>query len=620
MTVMEVVKRHWATYGLCLLNIIIFLSYGIESFDAITLLDLGANFAPYTFEWEPQRLIYSMFLHGSFLHLAVNMYSLYSLGRGIEDHFGRTSFLSIYFLTGLAAGLSSLSFNLFSVSVGASGALFGLYGYMIVHAWSEQTANRFRVILNFVILIAVYGLIGQQFNFDNAGHFGGVVAGIILRAVEIKFPFRWTPLIALVLLTMTYLLLPRYQVQYFQAFQSFLDADRQIIGAFNAQVSDKEYFRGMEAIEHLPDSTIGLFKAVEHYPNKLSEDTLVTLGYLKIRKKQIDYYLNEIRRESYIYFDSINFQSDQTRNLPPLNFYLNYTRSSEALTDKEDSGESLTSTYQRYDKRWVETYGSDFTFYRKGEKDSLGDWHGRVHDYYADGAIQMKGAYDRGLKEGVFIYYYADSTYSSAGRYSEDNAIGKWESFHNNGRLASEFRYVNGLMLIENSWDSLGNIMVDNGNGEELDYYNSGQLKSQKAIRIGIQEGFEIGYDRSGLRVYQEYYEGGELLKGISFHDGVRHEYDESAWWPYPDGGFDAYRKYLESENEMKADSVHGEVTMKFNVTETGEVHDVRYLQRLDPIWDDHAKKLLLKGPKWNPARLYGYQPTSGVAQVTIYF
>ncbi len=615
-----VIQRHLATYILCLLNVIIYLTYGIESFDTITLLDLGANFAPFTLGSEPQRLIYSMFLHGNFLHLAVNMYSLYSLGRGFEDQFGRASFISVYFLTGLVAGLSSLSFNLFTISVGASGALFGLYGYMIVHVLSEKSADRFRVIINFLILMAVYTIIGSQLNFDNAGHFGGVFAGMILRAVDIKFPFRLTPLIALSLLILTYALLPRYQVQYYQAFQGFLDADNKIVSAFNAQVTDTEYFKGMEAVGDVPDSTIALFRSVDYYPEKLAQDTLVTLGYLQIRKKQIEYYLNEIRRESYIYFDSINHESTKTKSLPPISYYLNYVRDETEIPDEDKTEEQLVSAYQRYDERWLKTDNDDFAYYRQGKRDSLGDWQGRVFDHYANGAIQMKGAYERGSKQGVFIYYNADSTYSSAGRYREDYRIGKWEIFHENGLLATEIRYVDGPVQIENSWDSLGNPMVIEGNGEEFEYYNSGQLKSQKTIRDGVQHGFETGYNPNGQRVYQEYYEHGDLIKGISYHEGTKHEYDESTWWPYPTGGYEVLNAYFEVENVMKADSIYGEVTMRFDVSENGEIYDIRYIERLDAVRDGYAKQLLLEGPQWNPALLYGYKPISGIAEVTIRF
>lgn len=80
------------TYGLGLLNMVVFFTYGFESFNTITLLDLGANFAPFTLQGEPQRLFYSMFLHGHWLHLGVNMYTLYGLGREVEKHSGEPYF------------------------------------------------------------------------------------------------------------------------------------------------------------------------------------------------------------------------------------------------------------------------------------------------------------------------------------------------------------------------------------------------------------------------------------------------------------------------------------------------------------------------------------------------
>lgn len=519
------------------------------------------------------------------------------------------------------AGLSSLSFNLFTVSVGASGALFGLYGYMIVHALSEKTADRFRILRNFLILMVVYALIGGQFNFDNAGHFGGVIAGMILRFADLKSNFRFTPLIMVLLLIGTYWLIPRHQVQYFHAFQGFVEADRRIISAFNAQGDDSVYYQRIEELTRIPDSTIALFRAVDFYTHDLAEDTITIIGYLQARKKQVNYYLTQIRNESYIYIDSLNFENDKISKLPPINYNLNYNvNPDDTTTAQVTSEEAFESVYQRYDENWLETEAEDFAYYRMGKKDSLGDWHGRVLDYYSDGAIQMKGVYDRGLKHGVFIYYDSDSTYSSAGRYREDYHVGKWEIFYQNGRKASEIRYTDGPLRLENSWDTLGNARVINGQGEQRHYYHDGQLEMEAFYKDGLKEGFEKGYDEDGNLVYQEYYEGGELLKGIAFYDNIRHEYDESVWWVYPEGGYAAFNAYLETENYLKSDTLGGKVRLRFDVSAKGEITEVRYLERLDRIRDAYAKELLLNGPKWNPGRLHGHEPFSGTAEISVWF
>ena len=74
-------------------------------------------------------------------------------------------------------------------------------------------------------------------------------------------------------------------------------------------------------------------------------------------------------------------------------------------------------------------------FFRVGQKDSLGRWQGSVIDHFKDGEIQMKGKYQKDMKDGVFIYYSNRRTYESAGRYEKEQAVGKWENFHWNGAL-----------------------------------------------------------------------------------------------------------------------------------------------------------------------------------------
>ena len=110
------------------------MSYWSWDISAISFIRNGGNFAPFTLDKEGYRLFSSMFLHGNIFHLVMNAYSLFFLGCLIEKEFGKLRFLDLYFISGILAGLSSLVFNLFVVSVGASGAIFGLYGYFIIYS------------------------------------------------------------------------------------------------------------------------------------------------------------------------------------------------------------------------------------------------------------------------------------------------------------------------------------------------------------------------------------------------------------------------------------------------------------------------------------------------------
>ncbi|HET7436142.1 MAG TPA: rhomboid family intramembrane serine protease [Thermoanaerobaculia bacterium] len=146
------------------------------------------------------RLVTAMFLHGDatiggdFLHLAVNLFSLYQIGRLYELMFGGRRFVGLYFATGIAASLTSMWHNP-GPSVGASGAIFGIVGAFISSVlrsprWRHERGARSIVlqligwtVLNFLVLMSFPQI-------DNAAHMGGLVSGLILGAL---LPHRVPP-------------------------------------------------------------------------------------------------------------------------------------------------------------------------------------------------------------------------------------------------------------------------------------------------------------------------------------------------------------------------------------------------------------------------------------------
>lgn len=148
------------------------------------------------------RLLTAMFLHGNgtiqgaILHLAMNLLALYQLGTIFELMFGTRRFVFIYFVTGIAASLTSyLRLPPFGASVGASGAIFGIVGALILSIrrsplYREQRAAK-SIVAQLVFLTAANIFIGMRFpQIDMAAHLGGFVAGLILGAI---LPHRVPP-------------------------------------------------------------------------------------------------------------------------------------------------------------------------------------------------------------------------------------------------------------------------------------------------------------------------------------------------------------------------------------------------------------------------------------------
>ena len=188
---MEEFRKEPLTVLLIALNVLVFLAVEATgtSQDVLHMLNCGAAYTPLIVEnGEVYRLFTSMFLHFGISHLANNMLVLFVLGSRLERVAGRVRFLIIYLLGGLSGNIISMLFELrqqeYSVSAGASGAVFAAMGAMIYivvrnRGWLEDLSMRQ------ILIMAAFSL---YFGFtssgvDNAAHIGGMISGFVLAAV-----------------------------------------------------------------------------------------------------------------------------------------------------------------------------------------------------------------------------------------------------------------------------------------------------------------------------------------------------------------------------------------------------------------------------------------------------
>jgi membrane associated rhomboid family serine protease len=123
------------------------------------------------------RLLTSGFLHESIIHIGFNMLSLWFVGRSLEAAIGKVYFTAIYFTALLAGSFGALLFTPHAPTLGASGAIFGIFGALIMVAHARhislwQTGLLPILIINFVYSLSVQGV-------SIGGHLGGVLAGFI---------------------------------------------------------------------------------------------------------------------------------------------------------------------------------------------------------------------------------------------------------------------------------------------------------------------------------------------------------------------------------------------------------------------------------------------------------
>lgn len=151
----------------------------INSSDQVLLL-LGAKVNELITGGEYYRLITSMFLHGGLIHILLNMYALYSIGPIVEKIYGPKKYIVIYFVSGILSSLLSYIMSP-AMSIGASGAIFGLLGALLVYAYKMRKRIGKGLIKNIVTVIGINLFIGMTIpNIDNFAHVGGLIGGLVI--------------------------------------------------------------------------------------------------------------------------------------------------------------------------------------------------------------------------------------------------------------------------------------------------------------------------------------------------------------------------------------------------------------------------------------------------------
>ena len=132
---------------------------------------------------EIYRLFTSMFVHNNMLHISMNMLSLYMVGKIVERLFSAWAYLALYFISGLFGSFAYMSMTLYDGAVGASGAIFGIFGalagFVLVHRRTMQQ-QFMQFMRDFGIILVINFFIGIIFpNIAMSAHIGGLVAGVI---------------------------------------------------------------------------------------------------------------------------------------------------------------------------------------------------------------------------------------------------------------------------------------------------------------------------------------------------------------------------------------------------------------------------------------------------------
>jgi len=174
------------------INIIVFLLTALLSGDIMdinskVLLYFGAKYNILIEQGQIWRLLTCAFLHSGLIHIACNMYSLYIIGPQIQQVYGIYRYFTVYIFSCLTASILSYIASPNSLSVGASGGIFGLIGALLAFAIIERNKINKNYISSLIQVIIINLFIGLSIkNIDNFAHIGGLIGGILAGYITYK--------------------------------------------------------------------------------------------------------------------------------------------------------------------------------------------------------------------------------------------------------------------------------------------------------------------------------------------------------------------------------------------------------------------------------------------------
>lgn len=207
-------KQPIVTYIIMVICIILFILMELSggSTNSQTLLKYGANLDVLVKNGEYYRLFTCIFLHIGIMHLLCNMYSLYIIGREVENLFGKIKYIIIFILSGIFGSIMSLAFTHNTISAGASGAIFGLLGALLYFGMHYRTYLGEAIKRSIIPIIVVNLIIGFfAEGIDLAAHIGGLVGGVLVAMmVGVPDKSKTKDIINGTILTIIYLIFISY--------------------------------------------------------------------------------------------------------------------------------------------------------------------------------------------------------------------------------------------------------------------------------------------------------------------------------------------------------------------------------------------------------------------------
>jgi rhomboid protease GluP len=307
-------------FNILIFIVMAFTRVGIFEPDVKSLLQWGGNIRFLTLNGQYWRLLSSMFLHAGLIHLACNMFALLYVGVVLEPSIGKYKYLFAYIFTGLSASVSSLIINENVVSVGASGAIFGLFGLLIAlllcKEFKIKDLSKKSLLLSIGFFV-FYNLLNgfSKTGIDNAAHIGGLISGFLIGLsyyLIIKGKLRAFQVLPILLIVFSSIFIfslnniTNIYGEYDIAIKQFSINEQKALSIFREDITNiseenRDLYKSKitESIRIWHENVIMLEKLQKHnYPSDLNSQLKLLIEYSQLREKSCEIVLSLLNDES----------------------------------------------------------------------------------------------------------------------------------------------------------------------------------------------------------------------------------------------------------------------------------------------------------------------------------
>lgn len=592
------------------------------------VLHFGGMLDAFLEKGEWWRLFSASFVHGGIIHAAANVVSLWFLGRMFEFRYGSWNLLLVYLSGVVVSGLGSYYFNVFVVTCGASGGIMAIAGCTIPALFFDRkirSGDRNAQIIELVFAILLNVGLGFYLTvIDNAAHltglFWGLLVGVIMFSahhVSTSTNILKSTAIVVLMGLIFYGVVPRkhtYRYWYYVMFNSFIKNDMETVELLNSNSNPEnptESIAGINEASIIWNQNQKMLDLFKQAPDKLTQDVPLLRQIFHLREKCLKHLKQYVITGDLAFIDSVGSTNLKIKELPPIKYWLYFDENPKPELSGGNDTIQTTPVTIWYDSLWQVTAQNNAAFYREGTMDYAGNAHGAVEDYFLNGTLQMKGFYNRGIKDGHFFYYNENGTYSSYGLYINDDPSGTWRFFDHTGMKSYDMAYTREGPRYLDGWNKDGVQTLTGGNGYLIFYYPGYVVSDSGGVSFGMKHGVWIGYHADKSPYYREWYENGILKKGKS-RDATNafFLYDKIYLEPRFPNGKEAWMEYVKNNlkyPENVSDSIiPPTIFYHLTVNEKGIITYAEPVRRFGFGFEKEAGKLLNERLIFEPAYYRG--------------